>query len=381
MVRFDARGAPVAPRRIMARTWPADPELMDRARELLKCAPAPVAIAMDKDVDGLSAGILVARALARLGKPAPLLFPAGKGEHIHTPAMRERIADVSPALLVVTDMGARTGAILPAVPTVIIDHHQPSGTPPGALLVTGFGHEPVAPTSLLAYHLVRRLAPVEDLEWLALLGLVADLGVDAPFADLPAALKRHGRKDVTEAVALLNASRRAPGDPGRRALGVLLAARGPRDISAGLVPGVEELRRCRAVVQAELARCSRVPPRFLGRVALLRFSSEAQIHPVVATRWTRRLAGHIVIAANDGYLPGRVSFAMRTTASVNLVALLRGLPTGPVAGEFAHGHPRATGGSVPPADFERILGALGERQWTQDGDELGRAHRGDPAVP
>jgi single-stranded-DNA-specific exonuclease len=66
-----------------------------------------------------------------------------------------------------------------------------------------------------------------------------------------------------------------------------------------------------------------------------------------------------VIAANDGYLPGRVNFAMRTASTTDLLAFLRGLGLGEVEGEFANGHPAATGGSVPPAEFARLLRALG----------------------
>jgi single-stranded-DNA-specific exonuclease len=125
---------------------------------------------------------------------------------------------------------------------------------------------------------------------------------------------------------------------------------------------VAELETCRAEVQAELARVASTPPRFLGNVALLRFSSPAQIHPIVATKWASRLAPRIVLAANDGYLPGRVNFSMRTRSTTNLLAFLRALPLGEVEGEFANGHPQATGGSLPPADFARLLHALGDEQ-------------------
>lgn len=50
---------------------------------------------------------------------------------------------------------------------------------------------------------------------------------------------------------------------------------------------------------------------------------------------------------------------MRTTADVNLVDLLRGIDLGPVDGEYGFGHPGATGGSLTPSDFERLLRALG----------------------
>src|SRR3712207_8625605 len=57
----------------------------------------------------------------------------------------------------------------------------------------------------------------------------------------------------------------------------------------------------------------RSAPQMLGAgVALLRFASPAQVHPLVATTWARRLAPRMVLAANDGYLaPGVVNFAVR----------------------------------------------------------------------
>ena len=85
----------------------------------------------------------------------------------------------------------------------------------------------------------------------------------------------------------------------------------------------------------------------------------AQIHPLVAIRWSRRLRDHVVIAANDGYLPGRVNFAMRNQGGVDMLALLRELDLGPVTGELGFGHPAATGGSLAPQAFARLLALLG----------------------
>ncbi|MFP2901265.1 hypothetical protein ACLEQD_33745, partial [Corallococcus sp. 4LFB] len=101
--------------------------------------------------------------------------------------------------------------------------------------------------------------------------------------------------------------------------------------------------------------------RFSGNLALLMFSSEAQVHPLVAMRWVQRLPDHIVVAANTGYLPGRVNFVLRSRAPVDLLALLRGLDLPPLGGSYAHGHARATGGSLAPADFLRLMEALGFR--------------------
>ena len=316
-------------------------------------------IAPHGDADGLAAGALAIRAVERMGgTPIPCL--PGKGEHVHTPAMRERLGALAADGLVVLDMGSRSGPIVRGLPTIVIDHHDPREVPEDATYVSSAGCEPVAPTGLLAYVLLRELAPLDDVAWLAWFATIGDLGAAHPFADeLAPIAARYRKTHVQQAVSLVNAARRSAGYRPHLALDVLLAARDPADIARGTVPGVAELAACRAEVNAELARVGRVPPRIAGNVALLRFSSPAQIHPLVATRWATRLAPKIVIAANDGYLPGRVNFAVRSAAKVDLLAFLRGLGLGEVEGEFANGHPRATGGSVPPAAFARLLRALG----------------------
>lgn len=316
-------------------------------------------VAPHGDADGLAAGALAMRAVERMGG-APIPCLPGKGEHVHTLVMRERLAALAADGLVVLDMGSRSGPIVRNLPTIVIDHHDAREVPDDVVYLSSAGCEPVAPTGLLAYVLLRELAPLDDVAWLAWFATVGDLGMAHPFADeLAPIAARYRRTHVQKAVALVNAARRAAAYRPQLALDVLLAARDPADIARGTVAGAAELAACRAEVNAELARVARVPPRIAGNVALLRFSSPAQIHPLLATRWVTRLAQKVVIAANDGYLPGRVNFAVRSAANIDLLAFLRGLGLGEVEGEFANGHPRATGGSVPPAEFARILRALG----------------------
>jgi single-stranded-DNA-specific exonuclease len=68
-----------------------------------------------------------------------------------------------------------------------------------------------------------------------------------------------------------------------------------------------------------------------------------------------------VLAANDGYLPGRVNFSVRGgPRDLDLVALLRdALPD--ATGDLGRGHHRATGGSLEPAEFDRLVARLGVR--------------------
>jgi hypothetical protein len=341
--------------------WPAPEEALAEARRFLEAQQGRrVLVAPHTDVDGLTSGVLALRALEAVGA-RPLARVPGKGEHAHSPAFQARLSSGAWDALVVLDMGSRGEPIVPGLPTLVVDQHLSDAFPPGARVLTANGHEPISTSSLLTYVLVSPLVVPGPLEWLAVLGTVADLGATAPMPFLKDALKRAGRKAVTEAVALLNAARRSSRFAAAQALEVLLRASSAADIAEGRVPGVDALRDCRLEVQHEVARCAKTPPRFAGNVALLLFSSEAQVHPLVAVRWAQRLPEHIVIAANAGYLPGRVNFALRSRAPVDLIAWLKGLDLPPPGGEFANGHARATGGSLSQEDFLRFAEAAGFR--------------------
>lgn len=337
--------------------WPADPAAVRAAARFLRSVTGRVVVASHNDADGLAAAVIVLRALAARGVNATPM-PARRGEHVHHKAMRARLRSSEADALVVVDMGSRPETILDAVPTLVIDHHDATGgVPPNAVVVNGFDRAPVAPSSVLAYVVCQDTPGIETCAWLAALGAVADLGTAEPFEALTGVRARGGA--WTKAVSLINAARRAPEDDAEAALQVLAASTRPQDITSGRVAGAERLERYRRTVQSEVARCSRVPPRLLGDVALIRFTSAAQVHPIVATRWSRRLAPAIVVVANDGFLPGRVNFAIRSARDVNLLHWLRALPFTPAAAtEFGHGHPGATGGSLSPDDFEQFVNVL-----------------------
>lgn len=153
----------------------------------------------------------------------------------------------------------------------------------------------------------------------------------------------------------MNAPRRLPDGPVREALALLVESESPDAALADRrVALLEDARRA---WRAELERVRRTPPVVADEVALVRFSSPAQVHPLVAAQWQRRLAPRVVVAANDGYLPGRVNFSLRGGSGDLRRLLLDALPE--ATGEFARGHDRATGGSLSPPEFELLLERLG----------------------
>lgn len=361
----------------MDHSWPADPVTIEAAKCFVDAASARVVVASHNDVDGLSAAIIMTRALTAAGAAVEVL-PSRRGEHVHQDSMRRRISACRPDSLVVVDMGTRTGAIIPGLPTLVVDHHSANGrVPDEVLLVNGYDREPVAPSSVLAHVICRDLPGNENSAWLAALGAMADVGTAAPFASL-IGFQARGTA-WSKAISLLNAARRAPEDDAETALRVLRRATDVRDIVNAGDADVARLDAYRRAVQAEVDRASRVPPQIHGDAAVLRFASAAQIHPIIATRWSRRLAPAVVIAANEGFLPGRVNFATRSYSDVDLLQWLRALPFTPSSGsEYANGHPRATGGSLPIDDFERFVDVLRARAGTLSGLTRSRAGRPRP---
>jgi single-stranded-DNA-specific exonuclease len=287
------------------------------------------------DADGLASGALALRARGEDAQAAVLL---DRGE---VPWGRDFGGSV--ALL---DWGVRPSA----PPGVIVDHHAPEGDPgPQTLVLSGYGAVPERSTAALV-----RSALLEQPAWIAAVGAVGDLG-DAGFA-LPECAGAP-KTAVRKLVPLVNAPRRLPDGPVRTALALLVEHDDPKSALAD--PRVAELEDAKRAWRAGFDAAVRTAPRVGTSVAALVFSSPFQIHPLVATTWARRLAPRVVLAANAGYLPGRVNFAVRGgPPDSDLRRLLReALPS--QGGEYAHGHDRATGGSLDPEAFERLLSALG----------------------
>jgi len=273
--------------------------------------------------------------------------------------MRTELSDALVGGLIVTDLGVREGEILPGTETVVIDHHVPAGTPGVATVISGFHMDPVPTSSLLAYWCAAALAEVDDLLWIAALGIIGDMAEKSGFPEMEDARKRYGITALREATALLNAPRRsASGDP-KPALALLMKAGGPKEILSGEHPETALLQGARDEVKRELEVAKRVLPKVKGNVALIRFQSPCQIHPLVAQAWRGRLRNNIVLAVNMGYRPGWIHFAARTALDLDLIAFLRdNVPPG-ADENYGSGHVQATGGALRPEAWNIFVEKLG----------------------
>ena len=305
----------------------------DRLRYALRAARF---VCPHTDADGLAAGALALRFRGESASDAVLL---GRGQ---TPFMAGALPEARPAAIL--DWGVRSFI----GPALFVDHHYPEAAPPpDQLVLSGYGADPEVSTSIL----VSRLLGDDSEPWLAAIGAVGDLGRRAwDLPDLAGVTRTH----VNRLVPLVNAPRRAPDGPVRTALAILVDAPSAKEALGDR--RTEELVAAKDAWRSAYQATLRVAPEVSDGLALINFSSPFQIHPLVAQAWSGRLAPNVVLAANHGYLEGMVNFAVRGGTG-DLRAMLRdALPD--ETGEFAHGHDRATGGSLTEEAFERLIAEL-----------------------
>ncbi|HJU06454.1 MAG TPA: DHH family phosphoesterase [Nitrospiraceae bacterium] len=119
------------------------------------------------------------------------------------------------------------------------------------------------------------------------------------------------------------------------------------------------MREARQEVNAAMNEAKQQAPVFSNNVALIRVHSACQVHPLIAQIWRSRLPRYIVVVANDGYIPGRINFSVRSSGDMNALDFLQAVALPPGDGEYGHGHDQATGGSLPVARWNQLLAALG----------------------
>lgn len=328
------------------------------AEALGRFGTGPALVVGHFDADGLSAVAILVRAMRAAGRPCePRIM--GKGENPWDPEFAEEVRSRAPGGLIVTDLGVRPDPIALGIPTVLIDHHAPTGFSPDMTAISGHGLTPEPTSALIAWWCAAALGPVDDLLWLAALGLVGDMAENAGFPELAAAQACWGKTAIRNAVSLVNAPRRAAAADAGPALALLLKADGPKAILSGEHPETERLLTAKAEVKAALDAAKRVPPSVAGPVALIAFTSPCQIHPLIAQQWRGRLKDKIVLAANAGYREGWVHFAARTATDANLLAFLAERRPPGAGAHYGSGHVQATGGALRPADWNAFVRDLG----------------------
>lgn len=325
----------------------------------------PVLVMGHNDADGLSATAIFTRALRAAGWHAETRT-LGRGENPWSPEIAAELAAARAGSLIVTDLGLRAQKLgPPGLPVAIVDHHVPQGFEGAAApaanttVITGYGLDPIPTSSLLAWRCVAALgAGSENLLWLAALGVIGDMA-DKDFPLVMAEAKPFGITALRDAASLVNAPRRASAGDASPALALLMRADGPKDLLSGRFPETQALLAAKAEVKAALDVAKRVPPKIAGDVALIRFSTPAQVHPLVAQSWRGRLSDKIVIAANEGFRPGWVHFAARTATGADLIRFFAAHRPQGADEHYGGGHVQASGGALKPEQWREFLENIG----------------------
>ncbi|KAH8592269.1 DHH family protein-like protein [Bisporella sp. PMI_857] len=393
--------------------WPAPNLQMETARAFLRewyetprrkalkvdvysaAAEQATLIVPDKDADGLSSGVIIHKTLVKLGLDPKWLdvHLVQKGSNIHEEFERKLMSDKQPKFIIVLDQGSRGGPPVIdnlQVKSMIIDHHLSDEFPKNTTVVSTCHYPPVATTSLVTYEICKELDKdiASDCGYLCAIGTHGDLGNTLkwlpPFPDLSETFKKHTKKLINDCVSYINAPRRTGTYDVITAWKELLEAKDPKVILRS-----RRLAEARQEINEEVERCTHTPPKFSkdGKIAVLKISSKAQVHPVIATRWASHLkskALEIVMVANYGYLPGKVNFSCRIAKCargrnppVNIIESLKAVASIDTSdlvqrlGEnFARGHKEASGGIVNIAEFEEIcaLMKVGEKPDKAEGE-------------
>ncbi len=320
--------------------------------------PSRVSALFDVDADGVASAAVFERVMERAGHPIQTVLP-DRERNAWTPENRHRLAATSPQFTFILDLGSQGEKVLKGIPACFIDHHRPEGTPEGDTLISGYDWNPIPNTSWMAFELGSAVADVEDLDWIATIGTLSDLGERAPWPLIDLCKKNYTAKWLKEATALVNAPRRSSDFRPEVALQALREHSIPKELCESNSPSAQVLRAAREEVKAAMNEGKKAAPKFAGEVALIQVNSRCQIHPLIAQIWRGRLPKFHVIAANIGYMPGRVNFSARSANGKSVLDFLKSLDAGEGEGHFGHGHDQASGGSLPPERWEKLKRAMG----------------------
>ena len=266
----------------------------------------PVWVLGHNDADGLAATALFARGFGAAGWDVRTRI-VGRGESAYSDEIRAELRGAAAGGVVITDLGVRPDLPIPGVPTVVVDHHVPGAAPAGATVITGFGMEPIPTSSLLAYWCAGVLADAAPWLWIAAVGMIGDMAEDAGFAEMAEA-RRFGVTALRTAASLVNAPRRTAAGDASAALRLLMTADGPKAITAGESAEARALAAAKAELKAELDQARRVAPRVRGGVALIEFSSAAQIHPLDCAAMAGAAEGGGRVGGEHGVSAGMGAF-------------------------------------------------------------------------
>lgn len=306
------------------------------------------------DGDGVCSAVMIYKCLQKRGISDINPLPLERGENPFSERTIEKIRSFIPDFIIVLDSGSRKGTFH-NTRSLIIDHHVPDSNPEVEVFFNTWMDKTNRITSEAVFDLVKRIIPEDDLQWYSLTGAAADAGLSKAFSRYVGKERKFMNKEIQECISLINAARRHCSFRIAEVFDLLVRSASPSlFIAAAKKAGIGRLRE---ELKLELRKNLKIAPVFSSFFALFQISSPHQIHPLIASIWSSKLNRYVVIAANWGYLPGRVSFSMRTESGKDLLVLLKKYRK--EGEEIGFGHSKATGGIVKEEVFRDFLKRLG----------------------
>ncbi|MBS2040172.1 DHH family phosphoesterase [bacterium] len=292
--------------------------------------PGPSLALHDFDADGICAAALYKRSLGGVTQVAR--------SRLNLPALQQ------PAeLIYMLDLSCPEHAPPWSQPTVVIDHHpHPEKLPENLLLL----HRADRCSAWLAHELF--CGQDSQLEWIAALGILSDLGDSANSPLLQAELQRWGTNPLRQITSLINSAYRADGDC-KQALDALMEHDSPSQLLHSSHSSVAYLRECQRKVRKRLGQAKQVPAVKRGQLALVQFQSDCPVQSIIAQIWKARLADRVVLAANLRTDRPEVHLSVRSRGNLNAIEILGRL------GLVVRGHSQSAGAVLTPVEWETFL--------------------------
>ena len=230
------------------------------------------------------------------------------------------------------------------LPTIVIDHHPLPQQVPGDTLLL---HRQDRCAAWLTHELLWGEADSPH-AWIAVLGILSDLGDSVPSELLQGQLQRWGLNPLRQLTSLVNSAYRAAGDCDQ-ALLALISHDSPSAMLRSEQACVAYLRECQRKVRKRLGQAKQIPVVKRGQVALVQFSSDCPIQSIVAQIWKSRLADSVVVAANLRTDLAEVQISARSRGTLDAIKILSKL------GLRVRGHSQSAGAILKPEQWEQFL--------------------------
>lgn len=321
-----------------------------------ECRGRRLVVACQADAAGLAAGEIARRHFAAAGRAtsATVLTP-GKGELLTGQRLAERGREVGAQALLALDLGAAAEAVLADVPALFIDLHRHQANL-SAPVIEPTSDAGAKPAGVVLYEILRHRNEGGDAAWLAMMAAESGHPKTSPPEDKPRAGVTLHKTAVREVAVLLNSATRASRPQTDAALALLARNPGAQRFLSDESPELEGLREARGEVLRAVGQWSRTRPHFMWRVALVPIASPCRIEPILAAMWERQLDRYMVVVANSGYAPDRVTVVARTASPKrNLLRLLDAVTPQDLADPIALGRRDYVEAVVPLAAWESML--------------------------